>query len=162
MLLAFGAAGCVDRTLLIRSEPEGADVVLDAKYVGVTPVTVPFTYGGTHEIVVMPRYRPGDDKSYRASVVIYDSDRFLFDGPGADFVVDLLPFRFHDRQELVVPLRENASARTFDVDDVAYIEAIEMRADRLRARAREAQLGARPVGEAEPAAAPPAPESAPR
>jgi len=38
--------GCVERKLLIRSEPPGAHVVVNGQPAGITPATVPFkTYG---------------------------------------------------------------------------------------------------------------------
>ncbi len=43
-------AGCVQRRLLINSQPEGALVSVDKTQVGHTPVAVPFTYYGTREI----------------------------------------------------------------------------------------------------------------
>lgn len=36
--------GCVERKLVIRSEPEGALVYLDEEFRGVTPLEIPFTY----------------------------------------------------------------------------------------------------------------------
>ena len=42
--------GCVQRRLLIRSQPEGALVSVDRQAVGLTPVSVPYTYYGTREI----------------------------------------------------------------------------------------------------------------
>ncbi len=42
--------GCVQRRLLIRSEPEGALVTIDRHTIGHTPVAVPYTYYGTREI----------------------------------------------------------------------------------------------------------------
>ena len=44
------SSGCVQRRMLIRSEPEGAFVSVDRQGVGHTPVSVPFTYYGTREI----------------------------------------------------------------------------------------------------------------
>jgi hypothetical protein len=49
-ILLLSQSGCVQRRLLIRSEPEGALVTVDKKTVGHTPVLVPFTYYGTRDI----------------------------------------------------------------------------------------------------------------
>jgi len=49
VLLAF-SSGCVQRRMLIRSQPEGAMVTIDRQAIGQTPVSVPFTYYGTREI----------------------------------------------------------------------------------------------------------------
>jgi len=43
---------CVERKLVIRSEPPGGVVVLDNKIIGVTPVTVPFTFYGCRQVEV--------------------------------------------------------------------------------------------------------------
>lgn len=42
-------SGCVQRRLQIRSQPEGALVSVDRQPVGLSPVSVPFTYYGTRE-----------------------------------------------------------------------------------------------------------------
>jgi hypothetical protein len=47
-----GASGCVERRLIVRSEPTGAKVFLDGKPRGETPATIPFTYYGTREVVL--------------------------------------------------------------------------------------------------------------
>lgn len=50
LCLVCFASGCVQRRLLINSQPEGALVAVDKTQVGHTPVAVPFTYYGTREI----------------------------------------------------------------------------------------------------------------
>lgn len=54
--IAVGAAilacGCVDRSILIRSDPPGAAVTLDGREAGRTPVRIPFTFYGAHEILL--------------------------------------------------------------------------------------------------------------
>jgi len=42
--------GCVQRRLIIRSQPEGAFVTIDRQPIGLTPLSVPYTYSGTREI----------------------------------------------------------------------------------------------------------------
>ncbi len=51
-LLTLLQTGCVQRRILVRSNPEGALVTIDRQPVGHTPVAVPFTYYGTREIHV--------------------------------------------------------------------------------------------------------------
>ncbi|MCP4477402.1 MAG: PEGA domain-containing protein, partial [Planctomycetaceae bacterium] len=36
--------GCVQRRFIVRSQPEGALVTIDRKSIGLTPLSVPFTY----------------------------------------------------------------------------------------------------------------------
>jgi hypothetical protein len=47
--VCFGV-GCVQRRLMVRSQPEGALVTIDNHAVGRTPVKVPFVYYGTRQI----------------------------------------------------------------------------------------------------------------
>lgn len=49
-LTTFFLTGCVQRRMLIRSQPEGAFVSVDRQGIGHSPVSVPFTYYGTREI----------------------------------------------------------------------------------------------------------------
>ena len=44
--------GCLRRRMLINSFPEGPAVTVDHQPVGYTPVTVPFEYAGTREIML--------------------------------------------------------------------------------------------------------------
>ena len=48
----LAATGCVERKLLISSVPTDADLYLDGKRIGRTPLTVPFTHYGTREFVL--------------------------------------------------------------------------------------------------------------
>lgn len=50
ILLVVGLTGCVQRRLIVRSQPEGAFVSIDHQPIGSTPVSVPFTYYGTRDI----------------------------------------------------------------------------------------------------------------
>jgi hypothetical protein len=44
------SCGCVQRRLIVRSQPEGAFVKIDGQQIGYTPVSVPFTYYGTRDV----------------------------------------------------------------------------------------------------------------
>lgn len=56
---SLAAVGCVQRTISITSQPQGALVYLNDEEVGRTPVTVPFTYYGTYDVrVVHDGYAP--------------------------------------------------------------------------------------------------------
>jgi hypothetical protein len=50
VLLLF--AGCVTRTITIKTNPSNALVYVDNELVGESPVTVPFTYYGTRKITI--------------------------------------------------------------------------------------------------------------
>lgn len=47
-------AGCVERKMMIRSDPEGAPAWVDEEPVGTTPVEVPFEHYGRRRIRVGP------------------------------------------------------------------------------------------------------------
>ncbi len=49
-LSVFLLTGCVQRRLVVRSQPEGAFVTIDNQPIGYTPLKVPFTYYGTRDI----------------------------------------------------------------------------------------------------------------
>ena len=50
-LLAASLPGCVERELTVTTVPADAEVFLDGRRLGRSPVTVPFTFYGTREIV---------------------------------------------------------------------------------------------------------------
>ena len=50
LLLITSSTGCVQRKLIIQSQPEGAFVSIDRQPIGYTPVAVDFTYYGTRDI----------------------------------------------------------------------------------------------------------------
>ena len=46
------AAGCVMRTIYVRSQPDGAAVWLNGNYVGKTPLKTKFYHYGTHLLIL--------------------------------------------------------------------------------------------------------------
>ncbi len=42
--------GCVRRTMTVRTEPEGARVLLNDEFVGTSPLTVDFTWYGDYDV----------------------------------------------------------------------------------------------------------------
>ncbi len=52
LLLVALQTGCVRRRMTIRTDPPGAMVAVDQQEIGVTPLSVPFTYYGTRNFVV--------------------------------------------------------------------------------------------------------------
>ena len=45
-------SGCVDRFLVVRTEPVGAKVFVDGIDVGISPVRIPFNFYGTRDLLV--------------------------------------------------------------------------------------------------------------
>jgi hypothetical protein len=50
VLLGSSSLGCVRRRMTVLSDPPGALVYVDDQEIGVTPVSVPFTYYGTRKM----------------------------------------------------------------------------------------------------------------
>lgn len=51
-LLIISGLGCVTRTINIETLPSDASVYIDDKYIGKSPVSVPFTHYGTRKITI--------------------------------------------------------------------------------------------------------------
>src|SRR5438132_8845491 len=52
-VLATGLAGCVERRMLIVSDPPGATVFVNGENVGLSPASVPFIYYGKYDITLV-------------------------------------------------------------------------------------------------------------
>lgn len=133
--------GCVERRLLLQSEPAGALVLVDNEPRGKTPVEIPFSYYGARDIVL-------EKEGFVTLHTVIEVDEPLWQLFPADFVTDVLvPATIEDVHEfsfVLVPEPE----RDFGPADAA--PAIE-RARDLRGRARETEAGDAPEASAEPA-----------
>jgi len=56
LALCVQSTGCVERRILIRSEPAGAPVWVDERPVGTTPLEYPFAHYGTRRVRAGPIY----------------------------------------------------------------------------------------------------------
>ena len=52
-LLSLGLCGCVERALVVETDPPGAEVWMDGDLAGLSPVRIPFSHYGTREVVVV-------------------------------------------------------------------------------------------------------------
>ena len=96
LLLAAAAAGCIERTVTIRTEPDQALVYLNDDEVGRSPVTVPFTWYGDYDIIIRKEGYETLKTHCRISTPWYQL-------PGVDFISEILvPFTVHDRHEMPV------------------------------------------------------------
>ena len=100
-LLVLIVAGCcagsgcnsVRRRMTVRSDPPGALVMFEGREVGVTPVSVDFTYYGTREMTLVK-------DGYETLTVMQAVNTPAHQYFPIDFVSDnLLPFRVRDRHE---------------------------------------------------------------
>lgn len=98
-LMLAASSGCVSRRLTIRSDPPGALVEVDGERIGVTPVSMDFTYYGTREFsLAMPGYetltvqQPIPTPWYQVFPIDFISD-------------NLLPFHVTDRHDFTYRLQ---------------------------------------------------------
>ena len=57
--IIFVSAGCVTRTITVKTNPSNALVYIDNELAGESPVTIPFTYYGTRKIMIEKRDEDG-------------------------------------------------------------------------------------------------------
>ena len=112
--------GCVERFITVTSKPTGAIVWLNDEEVGVTPVTVPFTWYGDYDVVLRKEGYQTLKTWQRAAPPFYE-------WPGIDFVTEcLIPIPFIDRHQWDLQLKPKVA-----VDPQGLIE----RAKSLKAEA---------------------------
>ena len=52
MLVFLAMTGCVNRRVIVRTQPEGAFVTLDGTPIGTTPLAAHYVYGGSRDIQI--------------------------------------------------------------------------------------------------------------
>lgn len=109
--LLLPTAGCLRRTLSVRTEPAGALVYVNDQLRGETPLEYDFEWYGWHRVTVRKEgyARIDDRRLIRAPVYLWIP---------LDLVVELLPFPVHDRREWSYALAE----QTVDVPEAPAIE----------------------------------------
>lgn len=83
-LLLMLSVGCVERRLLITSEPAGALVYLNDQEVGRTPLEVPFTWYGTYDVRL-------EREGYRTLQTEQVAEQPWWEKPGPDLFAEALP-----------------------------------------------------------------------
>ncbi len=120
-------AGCVERALVITSEPSGADVTVNQQWKGKTPYVVPFKHYGVYDIWIE---HPGYEENNRMVKFypLHVGEPIKAPGyqyAGADFISEvLLPTTLRDQHNLHYVLERVDAA-----DDVSDVLA---RAQQLR------------------------------
>jgi len=91
--------GCVQRRLMIRSNPPGALVYVDDYEIGTTPVSTDFTYYGTRKIRLVK-------DGYETLTVLQPVPAPWYEIPPLDFFSEnLVPGEIRDRRVLTYQLR---------------------------------------------------------
>ena len=115
-------AGCVERTLRVTSEPQGALVYLNDQEVGRTPLTRQFLWYGTYDVAVR---KEGYATLKGKSNVIAP----LWQWVPFDLIAELLPFHLEDRHNLHYRLKPVS-------EETADPEQMVRRGQEMRARLR--------------------------
>ena len=121
VLVLAMVVGCVERTVGINTEPQGATVILNDQEVGKSPVKVPFTWYGDYDIILRK-------KGYQTIQTHHRIRSPWYEYPLIDFFSEtMMPFTIHDDRVL----------ETFVLHDFQRPakEALLERADQLRAEA---------------------------
>jgi len=83
-------AGCLDRTLVITSEPPGASVTVNDVEVGRTPVEASFTYYGTYDVLLtLEGFEPLRTRA-TATAPVYEY-------PPVDLIAEAVPARIRNQ-----------------------------------------------------------------
>jgi len=125
--LSLCAGGCVERALLVRTDPPGARVWVNGKDRGTTPVRVPYVYEGRFDVRV-------EKEGYESAAVEVTTPTRLDAVPGPDFFAENGPWRIRRETPAdirLVPLRRTPYAKE-------ELEAIKRRGEDFRAKARAA------------------------
>jgi hypothetical protein len=88
--LAVALSGCVERHFIIESDPAGAFVYQNGKFLGAAPVDVPFIYDGQYDFMLVKEGFETLRVSTRVSPPWFE--RFPIDF----FSENLWPFHIHD------------------------------------------------------------------
>lgn len=116
LVVALGllsSTGCVRRTMLIRSYPEGAVVYVDHQEQGTTPLQLPYTYYGAHRILV-------EKDGYETQEVDERFDPPWYQIPPLDFFFETMwPFEMRDDRIVDFHLTPQQQVRQTDLRDRA-------------------------------------------
>ncbi len=92
------AAGCVQRRMIVRSNPPGAVVYIDDYEIGTTPVATNFTYYGTRKIRLVKN-------GYETLTVMQPVPAPWYQWVPFDFIAEnLIPGKIHDTRTFDYPL----------------------------------------------------------
>jgi hypothetical protein len=117
-----GLAGCISRTLEIRSEPPGARVYFDGQELARTPVSHPFKEYGHHRLLIA---KEGHEP---VSEIVHIAAPWWCWFP-IDLFVELWPFEVVDRHEYAAALTASGEVDT-------SVDRMLLNLDKLRQKMR--------------------------
>jgi hypothetical protein len=121
-------AGCVERTVSINTDPEGATVMLNDQEVGKTPLKVPFTWYGDYDVIVRK-------EGYQTVRTHEKINAPWYEMPGIDLFSEcFVPYTVHDDRELATIVMEPSQ---YPTKDALLKDAAEMKERALAAEAKE-------------------------
>ena len=129
LLSSLLLAGCVRRSLTVRSDPPGAIVQLNGVEVGRTPMTRDFTWYGTYDVVLR---KEGYETLKTRGKVIAPWWQWV----PIDFFAEMLPL--HDQRELAYTMKPYAEA---SVDPQLMLS----RAERMEAKLQSSRYTRKPA-----------------
>lgn len=99
-------SGCVDRRYVITSDPPGAIVLRDGKYIGATPVDEHFTYYGVRRFTLIK-------DGFQTQTVAQDIPAPWYQWLGIDFVAEVLwPCRITDKRDFHYQMQPQETVRS--------------------------------------------------
>jgi hypothetical protein len=106
ILAALALPGCVERVLLLRTDPPGARVSVNGVPLGASPVEWTFLHYGTVRLEAEPLDADGSGApDTRRAVLDFPLSPPWYQWPGIDFFADnLWPWTVVDRHEAVIVL----------------------------------------------------------
>jgi hypothetical protein len=115
--------GCVERKLIIESDPPGAPVYVDEDFAGVTPLDYPFAHYGTRSVRVGPIRNEHGRVTHLEAERVFDIDWPYYQAFPLDFFYEVLyPETLVDEHRLpafvLEPVESDESTATLSIDEL--------------------------------------------
>lgn len=110
-LLVLLAFGCVERRLIITSEPSGALIKVNDEPMGRTPLDVSFTWYGTYDLRL-------EHEGYQTLQTTREAEMPWWENPGPDLFAEAIP---NKRVEIKWHLQMQPAVPADDVDTETVI-----------------------------------------
>lgn len=105
-LIFIAGQGCVTRTINIETSPSNASIYIDNKYVGESPISIPFTHYGVRKIAIEKRDE-NERLVYKRKVIFEEIKAPFYELFPIDIVSEvILPIKFEDNHDFNYQLEE--------------------------------------------------------